>query len=123
VTRVDVVAEDLAELGVVEPVALDADDERLLGQRNAGRAVLGEARCHGGMDRDRPLASREVDIVPLEPEQLAATKPGGGHQREQEPVALPLAAEVALPAGASLRTVRLTACYGKALVTGSFYLK
>jgi len=42
--RVDVVAEDLLELGVVQPVALNADEDRLLGQRNSGRVVLGEQR-------------------------------------------------------------------------------
>ena len=91
---VDVVAEDLTELRVVEPVALHADEERLLGKRDPGRVVLGEERRERGVDRDRPLPAAlrlapaqqpagEVDVVPLEP--------------EQQPVALGLAAEVALP--------------------------
>jgi hypothetical protein len=53
----DVVAEDLAELGVGESVALDADEHCLLGQWNAGRVVLGEERCERRVDRDRPLPS------------------------------------------------------------------
>ena len=49
--RVDVVAEDLAELGVVEPVAVYADEDRLLGRRDARREERRECR----VDRDRPL--------------------------------------------------------------------
>ena len=51
------------------------------------------------MDRDRPLPAalrlphpeqpaREVDVVPVEPEQLAPAQAAVGHQREQQPVAL-----------------------------------
>src|SRR6266511_864937 len=83
--RVDVVAERLAELRVVEPVPLHADEDRLLGQRHARRVVLGEERRERGMDRDRPLPAtlgppypeqpaREVDVVPVESEQLAAAQ-------------------------------------------------
>jgi hypothetical protein len=54
-TRVDVVAEDLTELGVVEPVPLDADEDGLLGQRDPRRSVLGEERCKRRVDWDRPL--------------------------------------------------------------------
>jgi hypothetical protein len=39
---VDVVAEHLAELRVVEPAPLHADEDRLLRQRDAGGVVLGE---------------------------------------------------------------------------------
>jgi hypothetical protein len=53
--RVDVMAEDLAELRVVEPVSLHADEERLFDQRQARRVVLGEERHECGVDRDRPL--------------------------------------------------------------------
>jgi hypothetical protein len=53
--RVDLVAEDLPELGVVEPVALDADEDGLLGQRDASRVVVGEERHERRVDRDRPL--------------------------------------------------------------------
>ena len=92
--RVDVVAERLAELGVVEPVALHADEDRVLGQRHARRVVLGEERGERRMDRDRPLPAalrlahahqpaREVDVVPVEPEQLAAAQAGVGEEREQ----------------------------------------
>jgi hypothetical protein len=42
--RVQVVAEDLAELRVVEPLALDADEAGLLGQRGARCVVVGEER-------------------------------------------------------------------------------
>jgi hypothetical protein len=49
--RVHVVAEDLAELGVVEPVAVYADEDRLLGRRDARREERRECR----VDRDRPL--------------------------------------------------------------------
>lgn len=60
------------------------------------------------MDGDRPLpaalrlahpqqAAGEVDVVPVEPDQLAATEPAVGHHRQEQPVALRLAGEVALP--------------------------
>jgi hypothetical protein len=79
VGRVDVVAESLAELGVVEPVTLHADENRLIGQRYARPVVLGEERRERRMDRDRPLPAalrlaylqqppREIDVVPVEPE-------------------------------------------------------
>jgi hypothetical protein len=42
-------------------------------------------------------ASRQVDVVPVEPEQLAPAQPCIGHQREQQLVALGLARGVALP--------------------------
>lgn len=84
--RVDVVAEDLPELGVVEPVALNTDEDRSLGQRHPRRVVGGEEWRERGMDRDRPLPAAlcathpqqppgEVDVVPLEPEQLAPSQP------------------------------------------------
>src|SRR6266511_630474 len=106
--RIHVVAERLAELGVVEPVALHTDEDRLLGERDAGRVVLGEERRERGVDWDRPLpaafrasdaeqTTREVDVVPVEPEQLTPAQTGIRHQREQQPVALCLAREVALP--------------------------
>jgi hypothetical protein len=77
------VAEGLAELGVVEPVALHADEDGLFGQRDAGGVVLDEERCERGMDRDRPLSpsfrlpdaqetAGEVDVVLVKPEELAA---------------------------------------------------
>ena len=47
--------EDLAELRVVEPVALHADKQRLLGQRKAHGVVLGEERLERRVERDRPL--------------------------------------------------------------------
>ena len=83
--RLDVVAEELAELGVVEPVALDADEQRLLASGWRDRVVLGEERRERGVDRDRPLPAalrladpqqpaREVDVVPVEAEQLAAAQ-------------------------------------------------
>ena len=53
--RVDIVAEDLPELGVVQPVALNADEDRLLGQRHPRGVVGGEERRERGMDRDRSL--------------------------------------------------------------------
>ena len=55
--RFDVVAEGLAELGGVESAALDADEDGLLGEREARRVVLDEERRERGMDRDRPLAA------------------------------------------------------------------
>jgi hypothetical protein len=105
---VDVAAEDLTELRVVEPVALHADEDRLVGHWDARRVVLGEERRQRGVDRDRPLTAAlrsahsqqptgEVDVVPLEPEQFAPPQSRVRHQREQEPVALRLAGEVALP--------------------------
>jgi hypothetical protein len=105
---VDVVAEDLPELRVVESVALDADEDRLLGEWDSRGVVLSEERCERGMDRDRPLPSalrlpnpeqpaREVDVVPVKPDQLAAAQSALRHQREQQPVALRLAREVPLP--------------------------
>src|SRR6266545_4835797 len=106
--RVDVMAERLAELGVVEPVALHADEDRPLGQRHAGRVVLGEERGERGVDRDRALPAalrlahpqqppREVDVVPVEAEQFASSESRIRHQGEQEPVALRLSIEAALP--------------------------
>jgi hypothetical protein len=79
---IDVVAERLPELGVMEALALDADEDGLLGQRDARGLVLSEERRERGVDRDRPLPAafrppdpqqspREVDVVPVEPEQLA----------------------------------------------------
>jgi hypothetical protein len=104
----DVVAEGLAELGEVEPVALHTDEHRLLRERDAGRVVLGEERREGGVDRDRPLppalrppnsqqSASEVDVVPVESDQLTPAEAAIGHQGEQEPIALRLAWEVALP--------------------------
>jgi hypothetical protein len=61
--RVDVVAEDLAELRVVERLALDADKDRLLGQPDAGRIVVGEergARGWIGIVRCRPPSARRT---------------------------------------------------------------
>src|SRR5205823_14416726 len=91
--RIDVVAEDLPELRVVEPVALHADEDRLLGQRDARRVVLREERRERGVDRDRALPpalrlphaeqpAREVDVVPLETEELTPSESRVGHQRE-----------------------------------------
>jgi hypothetical protein len=40
-------AEDLPELGVVERLALHADENGLLGQRDTGRVGLGEERAQG----------------------------------------------------------------------------
>lgn len=87
--RVHVMAERLSELGVVQPVALHADEHRLLGQRDAGGVVLGEERRERGVDRDRLLPDalrfpnaqeppREVDAFPIEPEKLRF----GGAQRK-----------------------------------------
>jgi len=57
--RGDVVAEDLAELRVVERLALDADEERLLGQRQAGGDRLTTLRL-GRPERNLPgLAERD----------------------------------------------------------------
>jgi hypothetical protein len=105
---VDVVAEGLAELGVVEPVALHADEDGLLGERDTGRVVLGEERGERGMNRNRPLPAAlrapnaqepvgEVDVVPVEPEQLAPSQPCVGQQYEQQPVAFRLPGEVSFP--------------------------
>jgi hypothetical protein len=44
----------------------------------------------------------EVDVVPVEPQQLAPAQARVRHQREQEPIALRLAGEVALPQIVSL---------------------
>jgi hypothetical protein len=60
------------------------------------------------MDWKRPLAPAlrlahsdqapvEINVVPVESEQLAAAKAGVGEQGEQQPVAFPLAGKVALP--------------------------
>ena len=60
------------------------------------------------MDRHDPLAAAlrladleqpplEVDVLPVEPEQLAAAEAGVGEEREQEPVALALTVMLALP--------------------------
>jgi hypothetical protein len=87
---------------------LDADEDGLFGQRHARRVVLGVERRERGVDRDRSLPAalrvshpqqspREVDVVPVEPEQLASAEAGVGHEREREPVALGLPVEVALP--------------------------
>ena len=62
------------------------------------------------MDRDRPLPAAlrladaqqpplEVDVVPVEAEQLAAAQAGEGKQGEQQPVALALAAGSGAPTG------------------------
>src|SRR5215210_7267947 len=106
--RLDVVAKDLPQRRVVEALALDADEERLLDERLAHRVVVDDQRHERGVDRDRPLppalrlahleqAPREVDVVPVEPEELAAPQTCVGHQREQEAVALRLGMEVPLP--------------------------
>src|SRR5207249_3960718 len=74
--RLNVVAKHLPELRVVQWLALDADEDGLLGEWDARRVVLGEERRERGMDRDRPLPAalrlahaqqpaREVDIVPV----------------------------------------------------------
>jgi len=91
-----------------EPVALHADEGRLLGEWDASRVVLGKQRRERGVDRDCPLPSalrlahpeqsaREVDVVPVEPEQLAPAQSAVGHHGEQQPVALGLTAKVPLP--------------------------
>jgi hypothetical protein len=60
------------------------------------------------VDRKRPLAAAlgladpqqtpfEVDVVPVQPEQLASAKAGIGKKAEQQLVAFALAREVALP--------------------------
>src|SRR5215217_7885272 len=70
--------------------------------------VVDDQRHESGVDRDRSLpaalrlahleqAPREVDVVPVEPEQLAAPQTRVGHQREQQAVALRLGMEVPLP--------------------------
>ena len=99
--RGDVVADDLAELGVVERLALDADEERLLDQRHVHRVVRGEEWRQRRMDRHHALTtalrlphvqepSREVDVVPGKPEQLAPAQAGVGEEGKQEPVAFGL---------------------------------
>src|SRR5215216_6364348 len=70
--------------------------------------VVDDQRHESGVDRDRSLpaalrlahleeARREVDVVPVEPEQLAAAQTCVGHQCEQEAVALRLGVEMPLP--------------------------
>jgi hypothetical protein len=53
--RGDAVAEDLAELRVVQALTLDADEQRALDERDARRVVLDEERRERGVDRDCPL--------------------------------------------------------------------
>src|SRR5207244_3202676 len=70
--------------------------------------VVDEKRLERGVDRHDPLAATlrpphlhepplEVDVLPIEAEQLAASQPGIGEEREQEPVALALTVMLALP--------------------------
>ena len=53
------------------------------------------AAALGLADREQPPL--EVDVVPVEPEQLAAAQAGVGEEREQQPVALAPAGMLALP--------------------------
>jgi hypothetical protein len=46
---------------------------------------------------DAYQASIEVDVVPVEPEQLAAAQAGVGEKGKHQPVALAFAGEVSLP--------------------------
>src|SRR5437016_1010629 len=78
----DVAAKDLAQLCLVQAAALDADEDRPLWVVRADRHVVDEQRHERGVDRDDalPTALRlphpqqppfEVDVVPVEPQQLA----------------------------------------------------
>ena len=97
--RLDVVAEDLAELSDLETPALHANEERLLDERLADLVVVDDQRYERGVDPDRPLpaalrlphpqqSAQEVDVVPVEAEELAAAKTCVGKEREQQPVPL-----------------------------------
>jgi hypothetical protein len=70
--------------------------------------VVEEERLERGVDRHDPMPAAlrladveqmpfEVDVLPVECEQLAAAQAGVGEEREQGLVALALAREVALP--------------------------
>lgn len=106
--RVDVAAEQLAELRLGKSPALDADEERLFDDRLADAEVVGDKRAEGGVDGDDALAAAlgvadaqeaavQVDVVPIEAEQLGPAEAGVGEEGEQEPVALALAVVLAVP--------------------------
>lgn len=73
----------LRQDGLREPPPLHADKERLLGIARADAEVVDEERLESGVDRHDPLLSAlrapdleqaaiEVDVLPVEPEQLAS---------------------------------------------------
>ena len=99
------VAEDLAEWRDPETPVLHADEERLLDERLADLVVVDDQRDERRVDWDRPLPTalrlphsqqppREIDVIPVEAEQLAAAKTRVGEKREQQPVPLRLRVEV-----------------------------
>ncbi|MDP9383643.1 MAG: hypothetical protein M3P50_00130, partial [Actinomycetota bacterium] len=87
---------------------MDADEEGSLLERQSRVEVLEEQRHEAGMDWHDALAAAlgdahadepaaEVDVVPVESEQLGAPQAGVGEQCGQQAVALALAGMLALP--------------------------
>lgn len=105
--RLDVVTAELVQLGVLEPLALDADEERSLDERLAGRVVvddqrgsagwIGMVRCRPPFALRKPSAGARVDVVPVKPEELAAAEAAVREERRQEAITLELATEMTLP--------------------------
>jgi hypothetical protein len=90
-----------------EPLALHTNEERRLRIAGANPQVVDEERLEGRVDRhdslppalrppDLEQAALEVDVLPVEPEQLAPTEPGL-EERKQEPVVLALTVVASLP--------------------------
>jgi hypothetical protein len=91
-----------------QPPTLDADEERTLRDAPANREIVEQERQQGGVEGDDASPSAlgpansdqsvlEVDVLPVEAEQLRAAKAGVGEEGEQEPVALALAGVLARP--------------------------
>ena len=99
-----------------EAVAENAKEQgRVIGRRPRG-PVVEKQRDKAGMNRQHPLspalsdphanqAALEVDVVPVETQQLRAAQTAVGEERQQEPVALGLAGMYSTPNVSATRRV------------------